>query len=345
MQNPNILNIYFYDNIKNDLYNFESSSLRKNLKASLELNDYRYLTNAIDERIEAVCYINFNDVNKFNYFRGKDFKKITFAFYSDFENDFKVLSFSKDKNKKYQIKESYLKTFSEYDLIFVPSEEAKSLLKENKVESNIEVLLPPIKRTKFELKDSELSKLIYIYFHIEENSKYVYTFLDSKDEQAAKRIIELARIFSNIKFIVIIPDYHTKEAKVVSKYFKRCGQNLFVSGILSEDIYDSLVYNASAFILLNSLYTASVELLEAYTCGVPVLSLSSSAFKDILIDKENSCVYNDFDAFINGFNDFLAGKLPDLKDYQKTFMKTNDIKKIGKKFIDYYREYFGEWLC
>ena len=56
MQNPNILNIYFYDNIKNDLYNFESSSLRKNLKASLELNDYRYLTNAIDERIEAVLY-------------------------------------------------------------------------------------------------------------------------------------------------------------------------------------------------------------------------------------------------------------------------------------------------
>ena len=64
-----------------------------------------------------------------------------------------------------------------------------------------------------------------------------------------------------------------------------------------------------------------------------------------LIDKENSCVYNDFDAFINGFNDFLAGKLPDLKDNQKTFMKTNDIKRIGKKFIDYYREYFGEWLC
>ena len=210
------------------------------------------------------------------------------------------------------------------------------------MESNIEVLLPPIKRTKFELKDSELSKLIYIYFHIEENSKYVYTVLDSKDEQAAKRIIELARIFSNIKFIVIIPDYHTKEAKAVNKYFKRCGQNLFVSSILSEDIYDSLVYNASAFILLNSLYTASVELLEAYTCGVPVLSLSSSAFKDILIDKENSCVYNDFDAFINGFNDFLAGKLPDLKDNQKTFMKTNDIKRIGKKFIDYYREYFGE---
>ena len=107
MQNSDILNIYFYDNIKNDLDNFESSCLRKNLKASLELNDYRYLTNAIDERIEAVCYLltnaiderieavcylNFNDVNRFNYFKGKDFKKITFAFYSEFENDFKILS-------------------------------------------------------------------------------------------------------------------------------------------------------------------------------------------------------------------------------------------------------------
>lgn len=342
MQKPNILNIYFYDNIKNDINNFESSRLRKNLKASLELNNYRYLTNAIDERIETVFYVNFSDLNKFNYFRGKDFKKVTFAFYGEFENDLKILSFDKTLKDQCNIKESFTKTLSNYDLVIVPSLEAKQLLIDNGVTTNIEVLLPPIKRTKFELKDSELSKLIYIYFHIEENSKYAYTVLDSKDENAAKRVIELARIFSNMKFIVIIPGYQKKESRIVSKYFKRCAQNVFVCDILSEDIYDSLVYNASAFILLNSLYTASTELLEAYTCGVPVHSLSTSAFKDILIDKENSCVYNDFDAFINGFNDFLAGKLPDLKDYQKTFMKTNDIKKIGKKFIDYYREYFGE---
>ena len=342
MQKPNILNIYFYDNIKNDINNFESSRLRKNLKASLELNNYRYLTNAIDERIETVFYVNFSDLNKFNYFRGKDFKKVTFAFYGEFENDLKILSFDKTLKDQCNIKESFTKTLSNYDLVIVPSLEAKQLLIDNGVTTNIEVLLPPIKRTKFELKDSELSKLIYIYFHIEENSKYAYTVLDSKDENAAKRVIELARIFSNMKFIVIIPGYQKKESRIVSKYFKRCAQNVFVCDILSEDIYDSLVYNASAFILLNSLYTASIELLEAYTCGVPVLSLSSSAFKDILIDKENSCVYNDFDAFINGFNDFLAGKLPDLKDNQKTFMKKNDIKRIGKKFIDYYREYFGE---
>ena len=142
MQNSDILNIYFYDNIKNDLDNFESSCLRKNLKASLELNDYRYLTNAIDERIEAVCYLNFNDVNRFNYFKGKDFKKITFAFYSEFENDFKILSINKDKSKNtlYQFKESYVKTLSEFDLIFTPSQEAKKLLLDNGVKANIEVL-------------------------------------------------------------------------------------------------------------------------------------------------------------------------------------------------------------
>ena len=344
MQNSDILNIYFYDNIKNDLDNFESSCLRKNLKASLELNDYRYLTNAIDERIEAVCYLNFNDVNRFNYFKGKDFKKITFAFYSEFENDFKILSINKDKSKNtlYQFKECYVKTLSEFDLIFTPSQEAKKLLLDNGVKANIEVLLPPIKRTKFELKDSDVSKLVYIYFHIEENSKYVYTVLDSKDEKAAERIIELARIFNNVKFIVIIPGYHKKEAKPVNKYFKRCSQNLFVCPILSEDIYDSLVYNASAFILLNSLYTGSFELLEAYTCLVPTLALSSSAFKDILIDKENSCVYNDFDTFINGFNEFLVDKLPNLKANQRSFMKANDIKQVGRKFIDYYKKYFGD---
>ena len=82
MQNSTIFDIYFYDNIKDDLKNFESSTLRKNLKASLELNNVRYLTNPIDENIEVVAYLNYNDLNRFNYFKGKDFKKITFAFFS-----------------------------------------------------------------------------------------------------------------------------------------------------------------------------------------------------------------------------------------------------------------------
>ena len=342
MQNSDILKIYFFDNIKNGLENFESSTLRKNLKASLELNDFHYLTNAIDERIKTVAYINFNDVNKFNYFKGKDFKKISFAFYSESEGDTKLLSINKGSEPNYVLKDNQIKILSQYDLIFVPSIVAKEILQANNVATNIEVLLPPIKKTKFDIRDSEISKLVYIYFHIEENSNYVYIILDGKDEEAAKKVVEFAKIFSQLKIIVIVPGLNKKEAKPVRKYFKRWGQNVYITPVLSEDIYTSLVYNANAFLLFNTLYNSSIALLESYICGVPVFSLKTSAFKDILIDKENSYVYNDFESLIDGFNSFLAGNLPSLKENQKAFMKANDIKSIGRKFIKHYKEYFGD---
>ena len=343
MQNSTIFDIYFYDNIKDDLKNFESSTLRKNLKASLELNNVRYLTNPIDENIEVVAYLNYNDLNRFNYFKGKDFKKITFAFFSEFESDFKILNLKNEKGKiGYQIKENVVKNLNQFDMIFVPSLESKNILLENRITKDIEILLPPIKRTKFELKDKETKKLVYIYFHLEENSKYVYTFLDSKDESAAKRILEFARIFSNTKIIVLIPNFHKKEAKAVNKYFKRVASNVYACPIIGEDIYSSLVYNAFAYINLNSTYSATIETLEAFTCGVDVFSLKSAVLNDILIDKENGYVYNEFDQLIAGFNDFLVGKLPSLKEKEIEFIKKNDIKKVGSRFIDIYKKYFGE---
>ena len=308
MQKSSILKIFFFDNIKNDLQNFELVALRKNLKASLELNDLHYLTNAIDENIKVVEYINFNDHNKFNFFKGKEFKKVSYAFYSEFENDSKVLNVAKPKSeKKYLIKENNVKILSKYDLLFVPSLEAKELLQKEGINTNIEVLFPPIRRTKFDLKDREIQKLIYIYFHLEENNKYVYTFLDSTDSLAAKRVVEFARIFSNLKIIVVIPKLKTKEARAVNKYFRKTAQNV-------------------------------------YTCPVFVncFTLKENSFKDIAIDKQTSYVYNDFDSLINGFNEFLSQKIPSLSDKEREFVDKNDIRSIGRRFAEINEKYFGE---
>lgn len=343
MQNSSILKIFFFDNIKNDLQNFESVALRKNLKASLELNDLRYLTNAIDENIKVVEYINFNDHNKFNFFKGKELKKVSYAFYSEFENDSKVLSVAKPKSeKKYLIKENNVKILSKYDLLFVPSIEAKELLLKEGIETNIEVLFPPIRRTKFDLKDREIQNLIYIYFHLEENNKYVYTFLDNVDSVAAKRVVEFARIFSNLKIIVVIPRLKTKEARAVNKYFRKTAQNVYTCPVLSEDIYASLVYNAFAYINVNTLYTGAFALFEAFSCGVNCFTLKENSFKDIAIDKQTSYVYNDFDSLINGFNEFLSQKIPSLSDKEKEFVDKNDIRSIGRRFVEINEKYFEE---
>ena len=92
MQNSSFLKIFFFDTGKENLDNFECSSMRRNLKASIELNGASYITNPIDERIKSVLFINYKDINKFTYFKDKEYKKITLAFFAENDTNAKILS-------------------------------------------------------------------------------------------------------------------------------------------------------------------------------------------------------------------------------------------------------------
>ena len=89
--------------------------------------------------------------------------------------------------------------------------------------------------------------------------------------------------------------------------------------------------------LFNSAYGSTIELMEAFSIGKPVLALKTSSFSDILIDNETAYVYNNFGSFVNGFNYLISGNLPLLKDKQIEFSENHSIVKQGKEFIDIYR--------
>ena len=323
MQNSSFLKIFFFDTGKENLDNFECSSMRRNLKASIELNGASYITNPIDERIKSVLFINYKDINKFTYFKDKEYKKITLAFFAENDTNAKILSkfkiIGESNDTVFTIGESDKKILNQYDEIIVPTEEAKKYLLNHDITASIDVLYPVIKRTKYELEDKENKKLVYVYFRMNSSTKYFYTILDYTDEDAADKILELAKIY---------PQY------------KHPG-NIIVTNIVPEDIYSSIVYNSLGYLLFNSSYGSTIELMEAYSAGKPVLALKSSSFKDILIDNETAYVYNNFVSFVNGFNEFISGNLPSIKEKQIQFSLKHSIMNLGQEFIKIYKK---KWL-
>ena len=116
----------------------------------------------------------------------------------------------------------------------------------------------------------------------------LYTISENVVKKTA-RVVEFARIFSNLKIIVVIPGLKTKEARAVNKYFRKTAQNVYTCPVLSEDIYASLVYNAFAYINVNTLYTGAFALFEAFNCGVNCFTLKENSFKSL---QRNTNLYN-----------------------------------------------------
>ncbi len=313
--------------------------MRRNLKASLELNDYRYISNPIDENIRVVWFINYEEFNKFSYFKEKKFITATSLFFADSEEKGKLLYKIKDKEtgKEYfDIKLNSIKQINEYDYVFVPCEEAKKFLISRGIASKILTMDIPLKQTKLDIKGTQNSKLVYIYFHLEENTKYFYTLLDADDFEAAKRIREFAETFNDYKIIVVSKDI--LKNRMMKKIFKKSPTNLVFTNIVGEDIYASLVYNSCGYLALSSYYGQTIELSEAMCIGKPIFALSTNSFKDILIDKETAYVYNNFAQLIDGVTAFNSNKLPSIKDKQIEFSKKNSVKVVGKEIIDLYKK-------
>ena len=345
MQNQVKIDVYLFSKERNYFANVEEARLRRNLKNGLELNNVKYINSPIDENIKIVHFLNFEDYNKFNYFKNKTIIKAVSVLST--ESDSKGRLFNRIKNKEskdfeYHISKKDLNILNSFDYVLAPSEEAKKLLLDEGVISKVEVLNPSVKLSKLKLDQTEIANIVYIYFHFEENSKYFLIPLDYTDIEAAKKILNLASIFKNYRFIVYSQDLNLKEAKSVKKIFKKHPWNIIIANNLEEDVYYSMLYRSSGVILLNEVPLFLLELMEAFAAKKPVLALKNSVFQDMAIDKINSHVYNDFASLIKGINELILGELVDLSTNEYKFASENRIQVVGEKLAELYKRMLKE---
>lgn len=345
MQKPSKIDVFIFSKEKNYFSKVQEARLRRNLKSSLELNNVKHITNPIDENIKIVHYLNFEDCNKFNYFKNKNFIKVVSVFLAEGDKKSRLIQKVKNKNTKElenHINKKNIDILNSYDYVFAPSDLAKEFLEKEGVITRIKTLLPTVKLSKISLEDTDLANLAYIYFHLEEGTKYFFIPLDYVNKEAASTVIELANKFKNYRFVVATHDANSKEAKGVKKVFKKHPGNVIIVSNMEEDVYFSTIYRCSGFILLNDIPLFIEEIMDAFAAKKPIFALKNSVFNDIAIDKVNAHVYNDFDSLVLGINEFDKGNLTDLTDKAYEFAYQNRVQNTGKKLIKLYNDMLEE---
>lgn len=340
------MKVLIYFDPKSKLDNFEGTRIRRSLKSALEYQDESYFSSPLSSGYEVVHFIDLTEINKFKKEYGKNFKFVLSLLST--EADLTIPSLFKAATNKLEegnfvAKRKQLEIINSVDLVFAPSELAKKYLIEKGVTARIEVLPIPLRITRFDISLNPLKTAIFSHFQFPEETKLIVSVIDYRDEAAFEKIKKLAEKFPKYKFICIS---HTTNRNHLSIRFrnnlKKIPRNLLFIEPLTNDLYSSLLYNASIFVSCNSNYGNDIEVYEAMVSKTQILALKGSIFEDIAIDKENSYVYNSFDALIDGIDSFFNERMELTIEKAAQFCKKASYKSIGVDLIKFYKELEGE---
>lgn len=312
--------------------NFEKTRLRKNIKGSLELNGAPYCVSFYDDSYRLIHFIDINDYKKLRSEIREGTRTVISLFYT--EEDYKGRVLEKHIDGTYSIGTSEIPLYNEFNLILVPSEEAKRLLILSGITTNIMVFEHGVNVTKFSISNTYIRNIAYRYLKCPEDMGFIVTAIDYRDEEAFKRVYDLAFSFPKIKFIAI---YNGEFVNLgIKRLIKKAPANLIYTLPLDEDIYISLSYNAKLYLFLGSHKGNVLQSYEAMASDTQILAIKESVFEDIVIDKENGYVYNDFASLKEGINAFLEGKLPSTIKKGKEIAEKNSLKLCGERLIKVY---------
>lgn len=313
--------------------NFEVMRLRKNLKGSLELNDFIYSSSVYDDTYNIAHFITLEDFKKNKSELKKGVKVVLSLLYC--EEDFDGRLYKKNISDEYVISKSDIETINKATLVLVPSLKAKQYLILLGVKTKIEVLSCGVNVTKFLIKNTYVRTIAYRYLKCPEEMQFMVSVIDCQDTEAEKILYGLALSFPKIKFVVVCDYKHASHE--MKKLFKKSPPNLLNTGPLEDDVYISLTYNAKAFLFVGSIQGNAIQAYEAMASETEIFALEASVYQDIVIDKGNGYVYNNFDSLKEGIKLFLSDELPTTYKKEKAIANENTLKNVGKKLIEIYK--------
>lgn len=324
--------VYFQPKELKDI--FEATRLRKTIKGALEITDIQHTSNMFDE-FDIAHFMSINDEAKINECKEKNIPVVFSAMYCENDPSAKIISVDRKNNRK--LKEKAVRVLNNVDLVLVPSERAKKFLIEQGICSKIEVLIPGVNISRFELLHEEERELCYRYFGIKRDKKIIVTVGDYENKKQIDDIIDLSRRCTNFIFIFIgIAKRKTFLKAKIRKLLKLASKNLIFSPIVRDDIYRSLLVEASCFLYLDDNKFDSMTIYESMAARTPVVVFGET--HGYLIER-NLCVgTKDKIEATSLILKTLETKESDIVDYSYDFASKHSLTYIGEKLKNYYVE-------
>lgn len=326
---------------KEKFNNFELSRIKKSLIYSLKMNNKLYVSSIYDEIYDLVHFLRISDIVKYSSDIKKKAKKVISVLFSEEDKNGRILEINNDKYEEslFTISKTNVELLNKCDLVLVPSLEAKKFLNRNGVTSEISLFTTPIRHSVFDLKNSILNKIIFRYLSLNEESILIVTTLYFEDINAYEKLFNIAKEFPKYKFITISHKDVTKEISLKMKnLLKNKPSNVMLSTPFEEDVYLSLLYNATIFLNIGSTPGNDIEMLEAMASKTQILSLKDSSWSDFLINGETGYIFEDLEELKIGIKQYFDALLEKTIDKGYNYSKKYSISNYGETLIELYKK-------
>lgn len=266
-------------------------------------------------------------------------KKVVYHAHST-EEDFKN-SFILSNQIAPAFKKWIMKCYNLGDHILTPTPYSKKLLEGYGIDVPITDISNGINVNFFE-KNDKLGEKFRKDFNYTKDDKIIMGVGLYIERKGILDFVELAKMLPQYKFIWFGYSPLTASPAKIKEAVNTKLDNLVFAGYVEPDVLRGAYSGCNLYLFPTLEETEGIPIMEACAARIPSLIRDIPVFSGWLEDGKNVYKAKDIDEFKTKIIKILEGKLPDLTDEGYKVAKSRDIKIIGKKLVNIYKEVLGE---
>lgn len=234
-----------------------------------------------------------------------------------------------------------IKCYTLGDHILTPTPYSKKLLESYGIKVPITDISNGI-NVKFFEKNNELGKKFRKKFNYTKDDKIIMGVGLYIERKGILDFVELAKRLPQYKFIWFGHSPLSMSPKKIKKAVNTKLDNLVFAGYVEPEVLKTAYSGCDLYLFPTLEETEGIPIMEACAAKIPTLIRDIPVFSGWLKDGKNVYKAKNLEEFEDKIIKILDGTLPNITDEGYKVAKTRDIKKIGKKLIDIYKQVLGE---
>lgn len=329
--------VYFNPGEEKDV--FEGKRLRKNIKGALELEQLEHAKDIIDE-YDILHLISVHDSLKITYAKEEKIPIVLSAMMCESDKSANVLTYNHEL-KKYDISPKYLKTINQVNVVLANDNEAKKFLIENGVTAPIEIVSAGVNVSRFVIKDAIETELFRNYFQLLPGSKFIATIGNHKNKKDMATLIELAKLCPEYRFFFFSPRARYNGISAIRRIFKRMPRNIRVVPLLSEEVYCSMMRDASGYIVFANSLPSPITILDSMAAKTPILSFVPQIFNNEILGDDRVYKANSVLEMSNIINNCVNISDQNIINNAYEYAKLHSLHHLSKDLVNVYKKLMG----
>lgn len=313
---------------------FEGKRLRKNIKGALELKNVEYSKNIIDTYDVLHC-LSLSDANKINDAMEEGTPVVFSALMCESDDAAKLLSETRE-GSPFSLSAKALRVLNSVSLVIVNDAYARDFLIRSGVKTRIAVVSAGVKLSRFAMADPLQGEIFHNYFQLDPERKYVVTVGDHRNKAHVRTLVELARLLPRYSFFFFAPLSNYRKATLFSKLFRRIPGNVRISPLLSDELYCSMMHDASGYLVFRDSLPSPLTLLDAMASRTPIFAFLPQRFNLEQVRAADALTAENVTEMAELIEKVMEGALRNDLDKAYAFAKANSLRHVGDKLV---REY------